>query len=111
MSNGTTLIPSPNSFSAHGLKMVRKDLERFSLGMSESSFGLGQVTNLTASSHAANAGLQEGDIIVNSWGVWGSTDTFDSKMRVVISVDGEEKAIEYWPRATEKVQAWEWIEG
>lgn len=110
MTNGTTIFPSPAGFGVHGLKMVRRDLEAFELGMSEGSLGLGKVTNLTEGSRAAEAGLREGDVIASSWGVWGSTDSFNNTMRVVVERDGGEEVIEYWPRSRDTVEAWEWVD-
>ncbi|KAI9897908.1 hypothetical protein N3K66_007764 [Trichothecium roseum] len=110
MANGTTIFPSPTGFGVHGLKMVRRDLEAFSLGMGEGSLGLGKVTNLTEGSRAAEAGLREGDVIVSNWGVWGSTDTLNSTMRVVVERDGGDEVIEYWPRSRDTVEAWEWVD-
>ncbi|CAM1504771.1 Fc.00g023620.m01.CDS01 [Cosmosporella sp. VM-42] len=112
MKNGTLLVPAAGSFASKGLKFVRKDLEQFAsgAGMSENSYGSRKVISLQAGSRAEQAGLVEGDTIVSAWGLWGSTDTFESKMQVVISRDGQEKTVEWWPRTFNKVQAWEWVE-
>ncbi|KAF7553513.1 hypothetical protein G7046_g7090 [Stylonectria norvegica] len=110
MAAGTILVPSPNAFAASGLKMVRRDLERFSIGMSENSFGQGKVVDLVSGSAAEKAGLVNGETIYSAWGLWGSTDTFESKMQVVVLRDGEKKAVQWWPRASTKVEAWEWVD-
>lgn len=108
-SNGTTLIPYADGFKNYGLKLVRKDIARFSLGMSENSFGMNQVTQISVDSRAYEAGLREGDVIKSSWGTWSASDTFESKMSVLVERDGGEETIEYWPRARTTVPAYKWV--
>lgn len=49
-------------------------------------------------------------VIKSSWGTWSASDKFESKMSVIVEKDGEEKTIEYWPRARNTVPAYEWVE-
>ena len=110
MSNGTVLIPDTDGFAHYGLKMVRKDRLKFSSGLSETSFGSGQVIGLVAGSRAQLAGLKEGEEIVSSWGLWGACDTYESKLQVVVKRDGKEVPVMWWPRQNSTTEAWEWVE-
>lgn len=113
MTNGTKLIPDANGFAKYGLKMVRRDLKKFQLGFTESalssSFPYG-IQELVPGSRAEKAGLKKNDKVLSAWYLWGASDTYESKMRLVIRRDGEERTIEYWPRSDELVEAYEWVE-
>lgn len=108
MKNGTLIVPPTNSLAKFGLKMVRRDAERFEPGFVVSS---NRVTSLVKGSRAEEAGLEEGDQVVSTWALWGAGDSLDNMMQVVIVRDGQEHVIKYWPRSYEKVENWMWVEG
>jgi predicted metalloprotease with PDZ domain len=108
MLNGTLIVPPADCFAEFGLRLVRRDAERFDLGFVPSQ---GKVSAFTSDrTRAQDAGLRIGDDIVRMWGPWGAGDSLDNMMRVVIKRDGQEFVVEYWPRSYEKVENWEWVD-
>lgn len=110
MTNGTTLIPAASGFASHGLEMVRQDIEKFSLGFDDGSISEKKVSGVIPGSRAAEAGVRDGDKIVDSFDVWSTTDSFHNNMQIVVDRNGTEVVINWWPRAYEKVEAWKWVE-
>ncbi|KAF7534348.1 hypothetical protein G7054_g6299 [Neopestalotiopsis clavispora] len=108
MEGGHLIVPLQDCFAAYGLRLVRKDAEKFEPGFNLTSLRDLKITGLIPGSRAALAGLREGDQVVRSWMLWAAGDTLDSNMKVTVLRDGVEKDILYWPRTHHKVENWAW---
>lgn len=107
---GDLLVPVPGTFSKLGLKLVRKDAEKFELGFDVNSMKTNKVAGLIKGSRADLAGVQEGDDIVSGYLVWMAADSLYNMMQVTVKRDGEEKIIRFWPRSHEKVECYMWVD-
>ncbi|KAK3378981.1 hypothetical protein B0T24DRAFT_589587 [Lasiosphaeria ovina] len=90
MANGSLIVPSGDAFARFGLKMVRRDAEKLDLGFDSRYLG-SRVQGLKTGSRAEQAGLREGDQI----------------MELVVRRNGSDVAVRYWPRSYDKVENWE----
>jgi hypothetical protein len=111
MANGTLMIPARHGYIKYGVEAVRTYLPKYSLGMSEGSLGLGNVTSLVAGSEAEKAGIKEGDKIIDYITPWTLMDTLDSKQRMTIERDGKQIKVEYTPRDFNTLlECWQWVD-
>jgi len=108
--NGTLIVPPADGLAKFGLKMVRKDAERFELGYTVTLVGGKPSVAVQRGSRAEAAGLRDGDEYVRAWGFWNAGDALDRMMQVVVRREGREVPIKYWPRAFEKVENWMWVD-
>ncbi|KAJ9132180.1 Peptidase m61 domain-containing protein [Pleurostoma richardsiae] len=110
MWNGELVVPPVNTFAKYGLKLIRKDLERFDLGFDPNSMRTHKVQGLVKGSNAEKAGVREGDEIVKGFMAWGVADEYDNRMKIVVKRGDAEKSIVWRPRSSEKVESWMWID-
>jgi hypothetical protein len=111
MFRGDLIVPPKDCFADLGLKLVRRDAETFELGVDSSAMGREHVMrNLVKGSRAEQAGVREGDEVVEAWMVWGAADRLDAMMRARVKRGDEVKEIMWWPRSFEKVESYEWVE-
>ena len=110
MIRGDLIIPHKDCFAEFGLRMIRRDTEKFELGFDPVSLREDVVQGLWPQSNAASAGLCEGDKIIESWMAWEAANKLTNMMQVTVLRDGVEKVVEWWPRSDEKVECWIWID-
>ncbi|KAK2591718.1 hypothetical protein QQS21_010572 [Conoideocrella luteorostrata] len=111
MFRGDTIVPHPDCLASIGLKLVRRDAERFELGFdSRPMVQEYRIRNLVKGSRAEHAGVEEGDEVVEAWMAWGAADYLDAMMRIKVRREGKVKEIEWWPRSAEKVDCYAWVE-
>jgi hypothetical protein len=112
MEGGELIVPPEDCFAKYGLKMVRRDVEKFEAGFDPGSLraNANMIKGLVAGSRAAEAGLREGDEVVRSWMLWGAGDALENMMEVTVRRDGKEQTFKYWPRSYAKVENWVWVE-
>jgi predicted metalloprotease with PDZ domain len=113
MSAGCLVIPSPESLVEHDFHLERADEDNWDLGFDElSNNGPERIVKcLKAGSHAENAGLRNGDRIMNTVRLPEVQEQSDAVMRLVVC-RGREKEVEvkYRPRGTQKVEAYRYID-
>lgn len=110
MLRGELIVPSADCFANFGLKLIRRDMEKYELGFDPSSLRKHIISGLTKGSRAEMAGICNGDRVLQSWMVWGAADKLENKMQITISRDGVEQVIQWWPRSEEKVECWVWVD-
>jgi hypothetical protein len=106
MLEGKLVIPSERCLDYAGLRLIRQDQEVFEMGF-ESKHG--KVTNLHPASRAAEAGLKEGDIILESCAMWRSADDITKNATYTVQRGHEVKTIEFWPRSFGKTESYQWV--
>jgi hypothetical protein len=113
MSAGHLVTPSLESLAEHDFRLERSDEDNWDLGFDEVSLNGPDriVKGLKAGSHAENAGLQNGDRIMNTVRLRELQEQSDAVMRL-IARRGPEKEIEvrFRPRGTQKVESYRYID-
>ncbi|KAI0136959.1 hypothetical protein BJ170DRAFT_36889 [Xylariales sp. AK1849] len=110
MEGGEVIVPPADCFVKYGLKMVRRDVEKFEAGFDPNSLRVNKIMGLIDGSRAKQAGLREGDKVARAWMLWSAGDSLENMMQVVVNRDGQEVPIKYWPRSHEMVENWIWVE-
>lgn len=111
MYRGDIIVPASDCLASLGLKLVRCDAEKFELGFDSRALGREHVIKaLVKGSRAAQAGVREGDEVLESWMAWGAADKLDGMMRVKVRRGDQVQQIEWWPRSFEKVECYKWVE-
>ncbi|KAH8677579.1 hypothetical protein BX600DRAFT_450171 [Xylariales sp. PMI_506] len=111
MEGGELIVPPEGCFAKYGLKLVRRDAERFEAGFHPNSLrGDRRIRGLVPGSRAEAAGVLEGDAVTRSWMLWSAGDALEDMMQVTVLRDREEKTFRYWPRSYQKVENWVWVD-
>ena len=112
MTNGDLIVPPDDTFAEFGVRLVREDAEMFELGFDSTSLRAGamRVSGLLNDSRAEKAGVREGDEVVRAWMVTLAADDLEEMMQMTVRRDGREKDFRWWPRSSEKVESWKWVE-
>ena len=108
MAAGQLIVPEKEALGPN-CKLVRRDKERMDLCMDPASFGRRQVSGLKAGSRAALAGLRDDDQILQSTFIWQCQAHFEQRMVMKVRRNDREMELSYWPRAWDKVEAWEYV--
>lgn len=112
MSSGALVIPHSDSLAAQGLHLERHDVERWDIGFDEASITKDKriVQDLKAHSRAEEAGLRNGDRILNAVRLDAHRKDAESVMTLlVMKPDGKEVEIKFRPRALERVESYRYI--
>lgn len=109
MLRGDLIIPGEDCFAEHGLKLVRRDMEKFELGFDPNSMRTSRVKGLVKGSNAEKAGVREDDEIVIGYQVWSVADAMENVMQLTVKRPWGEQTLKWWPRG-EKVEAYMWVE-
>ncbi|KFZ30650.1 hypothetical protein IDSA_08955 [Pseudidiomarina salinarum] len=104
MVSGELIVPHPQAWGPC-FAPYQTQVRGFELGFDR--MNLGQVTNLTADSNAAIAGLLEGDKIVSFTPLRTLRDDVEAKMTIIVERDGETFDYTYLPRG-DSLPAWLW---
>lgn len=107
---GDLIVPAEDSLERHGLKLLKRDWNRFELGFETDSLRAFKVKGLVKGSNAEKAGVREGDEIVQSFMLWTVEDNLDGNMKITVLRDGREVGLEWRPRSDEVVEAYGWVE-
>lgn len=107
---GDLIVPMEGCLARHGLKLVKKNWNRFELGIDSLSMREFKVIGLVPGSNAEKAGVQEGDVIVRGYMVWMVQDLINGKMKLTVQRDGQNLDMEWWPRSEEVVEAYGWVD-
>jgi hypothetical protein len=109
MISGNSLILPPVD-SLKGFSLVRRDMSSFELGFDEVSILNRRITGLVPGSRAEEAGLLEGDEVVDSTFFDDSADDVDEEMVVSVKRSGVVLKITYLPRAINTVECYQWVD-
>jgi predicted metalloprotease with PDZ domain len=109
MTQGNTILPVDGALGPE-FKVVRDDKAPVELGFDESTMTARIVKGLKPGSRAAEAGLRKGDVLVKMAFLWQLNEDYEKMMWMDVKRDNEVVHIKYWPRATEKVPCWQWVE-
>lgn len=90
------------------LTFVRRDLPQYELGFDESSISSKRITGLVKGSRAEEAGLREGEEVMDGSLYGWTADDAGRKMRLKVRRGGEVVEVEYWPRTRHLVESWQW---
>ncbi|CZR55587.1 uncharacterized protein PAC_05475 [Phialocephala subalpina] len=90
------------------LNFTRSDAPQYELGFNESSISEHKIIGLITGSRAAEAGLKEGDEIIDGSLYGWTADSSDRKMKLKLRKEGEVVDIEYSPRTKYLVESWQW---
>lgn len=101
------IIPTIDSLS--GLSLIRMDMPPFELGFDEASISNYRISGLIPGSRAADAGLRDGDEIVDSTFYDDSADNVDEKIVVSVRRFGDVLEISYLPRAKKEAECYQWV--
>ncbi|KAJ6446927.1 Ketoreductase azaE [Purpureocillium lavendulum] len=77
------------------------------MGFDRESLDTGIVSGLLDGSRAQAAGLRNGDLIVRHSRIEACEWQYERTFEIVVEVGGEERSMEYWPRASRKVRSWQ----
>lgn len=100
MYRGDLIVPSSDALAGLGLTLVRRDAEKFELGFHSRSMSSDHIIrDLVKGSRAEEAGVREGDEVVESWMTWGAADSLDAMMQIRVRRGDEVKTIKWWPRS------------
>lgn len=104
------VVPPMESPDFVGLSIRREEMPLFELGFAESSVSQGMISGLVPGSRAAEAGLQNGDMVIKSSFYGFTADVMDRWMHIQVRHSGgEEMRVQYWPRAKKTmVQGYQW---
>lgn len=108
MADGKLIVPSSDSLGPK-FELVREDREPLEVGYDERSFSTLVIEGLVAGSRAEEAGLRNGDIVIEKGFLFQVAECYHCNFTLVISRNGKERDISYWPRKRDKVECWQWI--
>lgn len=98
----------------HGPLPFEQEILDFGFGSAESyKRFLGEdfvVTDVVAGSRADQAGLRNGDKIIDVSGMAACLTDFERRLKFQVDRDGEKVKIEYWPRSWSKAISWQVVE-
>ncbi|KAI1774276.1 peptidase m61 domain-containing protein [Hypoxylon cercidicola] len=112
MANGKLVIPQTDVLPPeYGMRLVRQDQETLELGFNARSINDRVVSGLKQGTRASEAGLKDGDKILESGFSWEVGDDYTATMNMVVQRPpgpaGKEISISYWPRTYEKVECYQ----
>ena len=109
MTAGVVVVPPPDCLP--GFSLIRQDQELFEYGFDDNSLQTRIVSGLKAGSRAAQAGLKDGDKILDNTFGWQVSENIQMEMHMVVKREGSEENLTftYWPRSWEKVPSWQWV--
>ncbi|KAH8890089.1 hypothetical protein GQ53DRAFT_766172 [Thozetella sp. PMI_491] len=105
MVNGEPMYLDAFSTAFEGIDPVEQEVLDF--GFDRASLDAGVVSGVVEGSRAAEAGLQNGDVVKWHSRPWLCIFHFQEKFKLKIERDGQEVNIEYWPRGTAKARLWQ----
>lgn len=107
MLNGSLVIPQEPSLY-DDFELVREDQEPYDLGFDEKSLTERVIDGLDPHSRAAEAGLKNGDVVLDSTFMWETVGELDGMMSMKIRRGQKEMNLKYWPRSFDKVESYHW---
>ncbi|KAK0806031.1 hypothetical protein LTR02_003254 [Friedmanniomyces endolithicus] len=94
----------PSSTLSHfDLRVVATAQERLELGFDTASLNSRVISGIVLGSRADEAGIKDGDAIVQTKSIWQVADDISRNMRMRLMRDGVAYDVSYWPRSREKV--------
>jgi len=113
MSAGQLVIPSQDSLAIHSFRLERADARKWDLGFDEGSFRGAErmVRGLKTGSEAENAGLRNGDRLLNTVRLTEIQQQPDAVMRLVVQRDTKQEfEINFLPREAESVESYRYVD-
>lgn len=93
--------------------LVREDREVLEAGFDPSSLSTRVITGLKAGSRAEEAGIREGDRVIDSISFWRMAESFDTMNKMTLQRDGPQGpknfTVTYWPRTHEKFECYQYV--
>lgn len=97
---------------------MRHNQEVLELGFDPKSLREGEVTGLKKGSRAEDAGVWEGDLILNCVSMWRISDDLNDHVEPILKRPANRKAagkigekfkIRYWPRSKHKSESYQYV--